>query len=211
MVAPIPVTPTNAALDAADAAASACADFESLCAAIKNYNHPLSSFANFVPPQFSTTSHQHQPPITIITDLPSSDDDAAGKIMTGAAGELLDKMLSSIGIKRNMVTIIPLLFWRTPGGRTPSREELDLCRPFVNRAIELVDAKKILTLGTLAATEIASAKLPTDHGKVFESRISNFEFRTIPIWHPNYMLLKPDSKRDVWDALQNLQKLLQNA
>jgi DNA polymerase len=98
---------------------------------------------------------------------------------------------------------MPLVFWRTPGGRTPAREELDLARPFVDRAIELLGPSAILTLGTLAAGEIANAKLPKQHGELFEDKI-------MPIYHPNFLLLKPDSKREVWEALQNLRKLLKN-
>ncbi|MCL2757813.1 MAG: uracil-DNA glycosylase [Alphaproteobacteria bacterium] len=199
-----PVTPVvNAsdALDAARAAAENANSFEELCAVIESCDHPLKSFAKTIRPQISNLKSQ----ITIITDSPSGDDDDAGRILSGAAGDLLDKMLSAIGLSREIATIVPLVFWRPAGGRTPTREELDLCRPYVDRAIELSGPKVVLTLGVLAAAEIANAKLPAQHGEIFQLS----ECSVIPIFHPNYLLLKPDAKKPVWDILQKMQNLLQ--
>ena len=116
-------------------------------------------------------------------------------------------MLSAIGMSRENVSIVPLLFWRTPGGRTPSREELDLSMPFVNKVIDMLAPKIIITFGTLAATEIAKTNLTDKH----DTEITDDQGRTvIPMYHPNYLILKPSAKKDVWDALQNIQKLLKN-
>jgi DNA polymerase len=145
--------------------------------------------------------------LLVITDAPSTDDDNIGKILTGAGGELMDKMLSSIGLSRDVVSIVPLVFWRTPGGRTPVREELDLAKPFVDRAIALLRPKAVLTLGVLTAIEIAGAKLPKEHGNQFATADGTPVF---PIYHPHYLILKPDAKKDVWETLQKLQKLLKN-
>jgi DNA polymerase len=196
-----PVVNTSDALDAARAAATAATNFDELCTAIDCCNHPLKSFAKTIPPHFASCA------VTIITDSPSGDDEASNKILSGASGDLLDKMLSAVGLSRESVAIVPLVFWRPAGGRTPSREELDLARPFVSRAIELVQPRIALTLGSLAATEFADAKLPAQHGEVFPGA----GFSIIPIFHPNYLLLKPDAKKPVWDALQKMQNLLQSA
>ena len=198
------VPPTApATLDAAVQAAKSAENLAAVYDAIVSLNHPLKQFVK-------NTIQMHFGPagsLLIITDMPSSDDDSNEQILTGAAGELLDKMLSAIGMTRANVSIVPLLFWRTPGGRSATREELDLTRPFVLRAIELLRPNTILTLGTLAAAEISGAKLPKEHGQSME-----FEsIPTIPIYHPNYLLLKPDAKRDVWDALQKLRNLLKTS
>jgi DNA polymerase len=144
----------------------------------------------------------------ILTDMPSPDDDVSGKILTGVAGEMMDKMLNAIGMSRDVVSILPMLFWRTPGGRSPSRDEIDLARPFVNRAIELLKPRVILTLGTLPATEIAGINRGRSHG--IATTIEN-NITVMPIYHPNYLILKPAAKRDVWNALQNVQNLLKSA
>ncbi len=179
-------------------------DVESLVRMIAEFNHPLRGGAtNVVMPNIAKKPNG----LLIITDLPSADDDMSGKTLSGPAGELTDKMLSAIGMSRENVSIVPLLFWRTPGGRTPSREEIDLSMPFVNKVIDMLAPKIIITFGTLAATEIAQTNLTDKHG----TEITDSKGRTIiPMYHPNYLILKPSAKKDVWDALQNIQKLLKN-
>ncbi len=181
---------------------------DSLIDSIKNFNHPLRGFAkNTIAPQVRNQKSEIRN-LLIITDMPSADDDESGQILAGAAGELMDKMLGAIGLNRGDVSITPLVFWRTAGGTTPTADDLGLCRPFIDRLIELSEPVAILTLGTVAATEIAGARLPTDHGKSLEFKSDGSDIPVIPIYHPNYLLLKPDSKRPVWDALQNLEKML---
>lgn len=177
-------------------------NMDEFTATIGNFNHPLKQFVkNVVMPHITTGE------LLIITDMPSAEDEESAQILSNGSGELMDKMLSAIGLSRDNVSIIPLLFWRTPGGRTPSRDELDLARPFTNRAIELLKPRAILTLGTLTATEIINAKLPGAHGEVFNLADGT---PVIPIFHPNYLILKPDAKRDAWNALQKLQNILKN-
>ena len=179
-------------------------DSDSLLRMIGEFNHPLRAGAtNVVLPSIASNPNG----LVIITDFPSADDDMSGKILSGAAGEMIDKMLNAIEMSRNNVSIIPLLFWRTPGGRTPTKEELDLSMPFVNKILEMLNPRVVITLGTLAATEIANANLTSMHGNEIASEKG---FTIIPIYHPNYLVLKPSAKKDVWSALQNVQKLLKN-
>ena len=179
-------------------------DIDSMVRMITEFNHPLRSGAtNVVMPNIASNPNG----LLIITDLPSSDDDLSGKILSGPAGELMDKMLSAIDMSRKNVSIIPLLFWRTPGGRTPNREELDLSMPFVKKMIEMLSPKIIITLGTLSTTEIAKTNLTDKHGA--EITTDN-GYTIIPMYHPNYLILKPSAKKDVWEVLQNIQKLLKN-
>ena len=189
-------------MDTVKSMVSRPADIYSLIRMICEFNHPLRDCAtNVVSPNIAENPNG----LLIITDIPSTEDDLSGKILSGNAGELIDKMLSAIDMSRKEVSIIPLVFWRTPGGRTPTREELDLARPFVDKMTEMLQPKIIITLGTLAATEIAQANLTSKHG----IEIQNDSGHTIiPIYHPNYLILKPSAKREVWDALQNVQKLL---
>lgn len=180
-------------------------DIDSLIRMVTEFNHPLRSGAtNVVMPNIA----KHPNGLVIITDKPSADDDSSGKIFSGNAGELVDKMLSAIKMSRDSVSIIPLIFWRTPGERTPTREEIDLSKPFVDKIIQMLNPQIILTLGTLAAEEIGQTNLRTNHG----NEINNDKpYKIIPIYHPNYLILKPSAKKDVWAALQNVQNMLKNA
>lgn len=199
-----PVAPSQTmSLDTVRAMASRPMDMATLNRMINEFNHPLRITAtNTVLP------HVGQGGLLIINDVPSSDDDASGAVLSGAAGDLMDKMLAAIGLSRATASIIPMVFWRTPGGRTPSREELDLSRPFIDRAIELLQPRVILTLGTLPATEIAGVNLAKSHGMpvVMENGTT-----LMPIYHPNFLMLKPAAKRDVWEALQKVQNILKTA
>ena len=192
-------------LDTVKAMVERPADIDSLVRMVAEYNHPLRSGAtNVVLPNIASNPNG----LLIITDLPSSDDDMSGKILSGTAGELTDKMLAAVNMSRENVSIIPLLFWRTPGGRTPSREEIDLSMPFVNKMIDMLAPRVIITFGTLATTEIAKTDLNNKHGHEI---ISDKGITVVPMYHPNYLILKPSAKKEVWDALQNVQKLLKNS
>lgn len=200
-----PISPASQVdIETANAMASRPTTMDALIRMILEFNHPLRAGAtNVVAPTAATNPNG----LVVITDIPSSDDDSSGRVLSGAAGELMDKMLAAIGMSRENVSIIPLMFWRTPGGRTPTRIELDLARPFVNRAIELLEPRAILTLGTLAATEVAGTDLMRNHGN--EVILPN-DIHVFPIYHPNYLILKPGAKASVWTVLQNVQKLLKN-
>lgn len=203
----VPPIPPVSAVDMETVCAMAMrpTTIDSLCRMISEFNHPLrSGISNVVLPMAAPNPNG----LMVITDIPSNDDDVSGRIMSGRAGELLDKMLNAIGMSRDSVSISPILFWRTPGGRTPTRMEIDLSRPFLNRFIELTEPKIILTLGTLAAAEICGVDLMHNHGA--ETSVA-LGARAFSIYHPNYLMLKPSAKADVWAVLQSVQNLLKNA
>jgi len=203
VVPPIsPASPMD--IDTAVAMSLRPTTMDALVRMIGEFNHPLRAGAtNVVAPHVATNPNG----LVIITDIPSADDDASGNILSGAAGELLDKMLGAIGMSRENVSIVPLVFWRTPGGRAPTQIEMDLARPFINRAIELLEPRVILTLGTLAASAIAGVDLMKSLG--VDTVIQN-DIHVVPIYHPNYLILKPTAKAPVWTALQNVQKMLKS-
>ncbi len=200
-----PIAPVAAiSVDTANAMAARPSDIESLNRMIAEFNHPLrGGVTNVVLPHVATNPSG----VVIITDVPGADDDASGVILnpTSPAGELLNKMMGAIGLSRDTISIIPITFWRTPGGRAPTADELNLGRPFVMRALELMNPKFVLTLGTLPAADILKRTLPRDHGMIDELSPG---VQAMPLFHPNYLILKPAAKRDAWNALQNMQKML---
>ncbi|MDR1826426.1 MAG: uracil-DNA glycosylase [Rickettsiales bacterium] len=161
--------------------------------AIKSFKeHPLFSGAkNTVVPVVASAAK-----LVVIIDMPSVSDDNSGLILSGEEGALFDKMIGAIGIHRAECSIAPLVFWRPAGGRTPTKEELAFCRPFIDRMIDNAPGAKILTLGALAAKEIIGAVLPRDHGKAFDNKI--------PIYKPDFIIQNPSVKKDVWEVLKKL-------
>lgn len=198
-----PISPMQTiSIDTVRAMAARPNDVQALLRMIAEFNHPLrSGVTNVVLPHIAPNPNG----LVVVTDIPSADDDKNGRIMSGATGELLDKMIGAIGMSRDMVSVVPMLFWRTPGGRGPVHSELELSRPFVDRILEMLHPRMILTMGTLPALELASVQLPRGHGVVVD--LPN-EVKLVPIFHPNYLMLKPVAKRDAWDALKNVQNLL---
>ncbi len=198
-----PIAPIT--LDTVKSMVTRPSDIDSLIRMVGEFNHPLRGGAtNTVLPNIATKPNG----LVIITDFPSIDDDLSGHILSGNAGEMTDKMLSAVGMNRENVSIISLLFWRTPGGRSPLREELDLSMPFVNKILEMLSPRVIITFGTLATSEIAKTNLNEVHGNEIKDEKGCI---IVPLYHPNYLILKPSAKRDVWNALQNIQKLLKNS
>lgn len=205
-----PIAPLNptASEGAACTAAAGAADWESLCTIIGEFTaHPLCAFAkNAVPPQGRQSDAGKR--LVVITDTISADDEGAGRILSGAPGDLFDKMMTAIGLSRDNLDIIPLIFWRTPGGRTPTADEIGIARPFVKRAVDLAAPDAILTLGTTAALEIADIHLGRTCGDAVTTTRFGPEIPVFPIFHPNYLVLKPDAKKQVWDMLKKLQAVL---
>lgn len=199
-----PITPTaTVSIETVRSMAARPGDTATLNRMIGEFNHPLRPTAtNTVLPHIGNGK------LMIITDTPGPDDDLSGNVLSGTPGELMDKMLAAIGQSRQTTSIVPIVFWRTPGGRTPTQSELDLARPFVDRAIELLKPTVILTLGTLPANQMCGVNLAKSHGVA-----TTLENGTtiVPIYHPNYLILKPAAKRDVWTVLQNVQNILKSA
>lgn len=197
-IAPVQTVSQSTAI----AMAARPSDMDALCRMIAEFNHPLRDGAtNVVLPSIARNPNG----MVILTDMPGADDDANGKILSGTSGELMNKMLSAIDMTRDNVSIVPMLFWRTPGGRTPTRTEIDLARPFVDRILEMLNPRVILTIGTMPALEVGNVQIARNHGKVVD--LAN-GIKLIAMYHPNYIMLKPSAKRDAWATLQEAQKLL---
>lgn len=201
-----PISPVQSvSVDTARAAAARPADIAALLRMIAEFGHPLrTSVTNVVLPHVAPRPNG----LVIVTDMPGMDDDTSGNILTGAAGELLDKMLAAIEMSRENVSIMPMLFWRTPGGRAPTAAEIELSRPFVDRVLEMLRPRIILTFGTMPAAELAGVELAKSHGAHTDGPNGA---TIITVYHPNYLLLKPAAKRDVWDSLQQVRNLLKSA
>ena len=149
-------------------------------------------------------------PLMIIGEAPGREEDLAGKPFVGPAGQLLDKMLAAIGLTEAGVHITNVVYWRPPGNRTPSPQEMLACAPFLARQIELVAPRVILLLGGAAAKQM----LATDdgimklRGKWREIACGEIKIATMATLHPAYVLRAPASKRQVWRDLRAIREAL---
>ena len=141
--------------------------------------------------------------IMVIGPMPSADDDREGAPFAGRAGQLLDRMLAAIGLKRDEILLTNVIPWRPPGTRAPSPPEIEICRPFIERQIALAEPKAVLLLGNFTARHFFGST-ETIHGLRGEWREISVSGRTIPAiasLHPQELLTAPVNKRLAWSDL----------
>lgn len=130
--------------------------------------------------------------IMFIGEAPGANEDRTGRPFCGAAGEVLDELLASAGIKREEVYISNILKCRPPGNRSPKAEEIKACTPYLERQIEIIKPKIICTLGNFATAFIFKKfglenklqGISKIHGKVFLSGNLFTQVKIIPLYHP---------------------------
>ncbi len=149
--------------------------------------------------------------VMFIGEAPGRDEDIQGLPFVGRAGQLLDRMLAAIGLDRDTAYITNVIPWRPPGNRTPTPQETEICRPFIERHIELAEPKLIVMLGgssakTLMKTTNGIMRL---RGRWVEIEIPGRRFAALPTLHPAYLLRQPAHKKLAWqDFLSLKQKML---
>jgi len=155
-----------------------------------------------------------QADIMLIGEAPGAEEDKIGKPFVGAAGQLLNKMLSAINLDRNKVYITNVIPWRPPNNRTPSNEEILQCLPFLQKHIELIKPKLIVLLGAIAAKSVLSTPLGISklrgHWHEYKSLHLNKSILCLATYHPAFLLRSPGFKKIVWEDLQKLQKKIEN-
>ena len=147
--------------------------------------------------------------VFLIGEAPGAEEDRQGKPFVGPSGQLLDKMLASIDLDRTKVLISNTVFWRPPGNRTPTLEETEACRPFLERLIELADPRIIVALGGPAAKILLGEKqgISKLRGKWFNYKNQSSVWATA-IFHPAYLLRQPDQKKLSWIDLKMIREKL---
>ncbi len=151
--------------------------------------------------------------IMFIGEAPGADEDRQGKPFVGVSGQLLDKMLKSIDLDRaTNAYITNIVFWRPPGNRTPTDQEISSCLPFVQRHVELVDPAVLAFVGGMAAKTLLAKPMGITklRGRWYEYETPGM-VRPVPctaLFHPAYLLRSPQQKRLAWrDLLSIKQKL----
>ena len=147
-----------------------------------------------------------QADLMFVGEAPGADEDIQGEPFVGRAGQLLTKIIEAIGLSRGDVYIANVIKCRPPQNRNPEQDEVDTCEPFLFRQIDVIRPKVIVALGTFAARALLRTLDPISRlrGRVFEYRGA----KLIPTFHPAYLLRNPSSKRDVWEDMKVVKKLL---
>jgi len=143
--------------------------------------------------------------VMFVGEAPGREEDIQGVPFVGRSGHLLDRMLKAVGLDRSNVYIANVVPWRPPGNRTPTPHETEICRPFIQRQIELVDPEVVVFLGAASAKTLSGARdgIRKLRGKWLTYNGEGTQRKAIATYHPAYLLRSPAEKRYAWrDMLQ---------
>lgn len=149
--------------------------------------------------------------IMFVGEAPGRDEDLAGEPFVGRSGRLLDRMLQSIGLKREDVRVTNTVPWRPPGNRTPTPAETETCLPFTLRHIELVNPRFLVCLGSPSAKVLLRSEegIMRLRGRWMGVTLQNgTELPAMAMLHPAYLLRQPSQKRLAWRDLLSLRQRL---
>jgi len=150
--------------------------------------------------------------VMLVGEAPGADEDRIGKPFMGRSGQLLDRMLAAVGLDRTQVYVANIVPWRPPGNRTPTPQEIAICKPFIARQIELAGPEFLICLGGPAAQNLLGIKdgILRTRGRWFTYKTEDGrrEIRTLPTLHPAYLLRQPLQKRLGWRDFTSLRRAL---
>ena len=144
--------------------------------------------------------------LMFVGEAPGADEDIQGEPFVGRAGQLLTKIIEAIGLTRGDVYIANVIKCRPPQNRNPEPDEVETCEPFLFRQIDVIKPKVIVALGKFGAQTLLRTLDPISRlrGRVYDYRGA----KLIPTFHPAYLLRNPSSKREVWEDMKLVRKLL---
>jgi len=149
--------------------------------------------------------------IMFVGEAPGRDEDIEGLPFVGRSGKLLDRMIAAIGLDRSKAYIANVIPWRPPGNRTPTPQETQICLPFIQRQIELVNPDVLVTLGNPSTQTLLSTRegIMRTRGKWFDYDTGTRTIRAMATFHPAYLLRSPSYKRMSWQDLRAIAKALE--
>ena len=210
-IAPPVARPAAGRIDSDKDAQNSAADRASRSATLQELRHAIETFEGCSLRQTAknTVFADGNPAsrVMLVGEAPGRDEDLQGRPFVGRSGQLLDRMLSFIGLDRSNVYISNILPWRPPGNRKPTLAETTICLPFIKRHIELVDPEVLVFLGgTAAGTLLETTQGITRlRGNWKELKVGERTVPVLPTLHPAYLLRQPAQKRQAWSDLLALQ------
>lgn len=146
--------------------------------------------------------------VMFVGEGPGREEDRTGRPFVGAAGQLLDKMLASIQLSREIAYIANVVKCRPPDNRVPLPEEVKACLPYLRAQVALLKPRIIVALGSTAAKAIINPdiRITRDRGQWYEKKGVAF----IATYHPAALLRDPDKKREAWADMQSIRDKIQS-
>ena len=144
--------------------------------------------------------------LMFVGEGPGYEEDQSGEPFVGAAGRLLTKIINAINLSREQVYICNIIKCRPPGNRNPMPDEIETCFPFLKRQIASVKPDIICALGTFAAQTLLDTRVPISKLRGCFHDYSGT--KVLPTYHPAYLLRNPEKKRDVWEDMKMVMKVL---
>jgi uracil-DNA glycosylase family 4 len=144
--------------------------------------------------------------LVFVGEAPGRDEDLQGEPFVGEAGKLLTKIIEAMGFKREEVYICNVLKCRPPNNRNPLPSEIEQCHPFMLRQVKAIAPRAIVALGTFAAQTLLNSKEP-----ISRLRGHFHDYHGIPLmptFHPAFLLRNANMKREVWEDMQQVMRLL---
>lgn len=138
--------------------------------------------------------------LMFIGEAPGQDEDVQGLPFVGRAGKLLTDIIHAMKLNREEVYIANIIKCRPPGNRNPEADEIEACRPFIRRQVELIRPRVIVTLGKFALQVMMEKALAI--GAVRGTWLRSSGIQVMPTYHPAYLLRNPDAKKEVWKDMK---------
>ncbi len=145
--------------------------------------------------------------VMLLGEAPGEEEDLKGTPFVGQAGVLLDKMLAAIGQDRSNTYLSNIIYWRPPGNRKPTEEEIQICLPYVIRHIELINPKILILTGATAAKSIYRVEtgITQIRGSWKSVHLNNGSIiRAMAIFHPAFLIRQPARKKEAWEDLKKI-------
>jgi len=204
-IAPAP----EAAISSARQAARTAPTLQALRALLENFD---GCALKFTATRLVFADGNPEARVMFVGEAPGRDEDIAGLPFVGRSGKLLDRMIAAIGLDRTSAYIANVIPWRPPGNRTPTPQETQICLPFIQRQIELVNPDVLVTLGNPSTQTLLATRegIMRTRGKWFDYDTGTRTIRAMATFHPAYLLRSPSYKRLSWQDLRSIAKALEH-
>lgn len=144
--------------------------------------------------------------LVFVGEGPGADEDRSGRPFVGQAGQLLTRIIQAMRLTRDQVYICNVIKCRPPQNRNPEPDEINACRPFLERQLAAIAPEVICTLGTFAGQTLLDSSAPISR---LRGRFHIYKgIKVMPSFHPAYLLRNPDQKRVVWEDMKKIMALL---
>jgi uracil-DNA glycosylase family 4 len=144
--------------------------------------------------------------LMFVGEAPGAEEDLQGVPFVGAAGQLLNRMLNKLGLRREEVYIGNIIKCRPPGNRDPEADEITACLPFLKKQIQAIRPQVLVTLGRPATQALLGTREPLTRLRGHWQRYQ--DIRVMPTFHPSYLLRAPQERKKTWADMQQVMEYL---